>query len=50
MPIGFTQTAFMQDQTEQTLLAELAELASRLTITISLATSTSPPMTPGAPY
>ncbi len=27
MPVGFTQTAFMQDQTEQTLLAELAERA-----------------------
>ncbi len=27
MPMGFTQTAFMQDQTEQTLLAELAERA-----------------------
>jgi 4-alpha-glucanotransferase len=27
MPAGFTQTAFMQDQTEQTLLAELAERA-----------------------
>ena len=27
MPAGFTQTAFMQDQTEQALLAELAERA-----------------------
>ena len=27
MPTGFTQTALMQDQTEQTLLAELAERA-----------------------
>ncbi len=27
MPAGFTQTAFMQDQTEHTLLAELAERA-----------------------
>jgi 4-alpha-glucanotransferase len=27
MPAGFTQTAFMQDQTEQSLLAELAERA-----------------------
>ena len=27
MPVGFTQTAFMQDQTEQSLLAELAERA-----------------------
>ena len=27
MPMGFTQTAFMQDHTEQTLLAELAERA-----------------------
>ena len=27
MPMAFTQTAFMQDQTEQSLLAELAERA-----------------------
>ncbi len=52
MPVVFTQIPFMHDQTEQTLLAKLAEHAGIATDYHDIAGNlcTSPLMTPDAPF